>query len=99
MSTPSRLRGHAIECVHGNWIYADTREPTKVTYKTRPCGHCGQTYTREGHDACLGTLRGVMNACCGHGTDTHAYVQFWDGTGVYGSAAVGVMARLKRMEP
>lgn len=32
--------------------------------------------TIQGHDGCIGTLEGVMNACCGHGQDSCAYVQF-----------------------
>lgn len=41
------------------------------------CGHCGLDATPEGHDGCLGTLPGdVMNACCGHGNNDSAYIQF-----------------------
>jgi hypothetical protein len=38
----------------------------------RACGHCGSVATTEGHDACLGTLPGALNACCGHGTTREA---------------------------
>jgi len=40
------------------------------------CNHCNLDPTKEGHDACLGTLPNVMNACCGHGDVNLAYVQF-----------------------
>lgn len=40
------------------------------------CGHCKLARTIEGHDGCVGTLKNVMNACCGHGETKHAYVQF-----------------------
>ena len=40
------------------------------------CGHCGKKRTAHGHDGCVGTLKGVTNACCGHGEDRMAYVQF-----------------------
>lgn len=40
------------------------------------CGHCGLSRTVEGHDGCIGTLENVMNACCGHGEDRMAYIQF-----------------------
>lgn len=40
------------------------------------CGYCGKKRTTEGHDGCIGTLKGVMNACCGHGEVRMAYVQF-----------------------
>lgn len=33
----------------------------------------------EVYDACLGKLPGnIMNACCGHGRDEQAYIQFTD---------------------
>ena len=40
------------------------------------CDHCNMTRTKEGHDGCVGTLEGVMNACCGQGENATAYVQF-----------------------
>ena len=74
------LRGHKIEYDGNQWIYSDTGETTVDTWETRPCGHCNKYNTPEGHDACLGTIPGVMNACCGHGNINEAYVQFTDGT-------------------
>lgn len=45
------------------------------------CAKCGLLPTKEGHDGCIGLLpdNNVMNACCGHGNDDQAYVQFWSG--------------------
>lgn len=40
------------------------------------CKSCDRHPTKEGHDACLGELPGVANACCGHGDVEKAYVQF-----------------------
>ncbi|MCP4984845.1 MAG: hypothetical protein GY928_01910 [Colwellia sp.] len=40
------------------------------------CGHCNMNRTKKGHDGCIGELPNVRNACCGHGDDTCAYVQF-----------------------
>lgn len=40
------------------------------------CTHCNKSRTPEGHDGCIGTLEGIKNACCGHGFDNEAYVQF-----------------------
>lgn len=40
------------------------------------CNHCGLNRTKQGHDGCIGTLPNVMNACCGHGQNSVAYVQF-----------------------
>lgn len=77
MTPKSQLRGHQIIYIDGEWLYADTLEPT--VGNRRPCGKCGREETPEGHDACLGTMSGVMNACCGHGEDKTAYIQLEDG--------------------
>ena len=89
------LRGHEILLANGEWVYADTREPTAEKYTTRPCGKCGLPFTPEGHDGCLGTLPGVMNACCGHGCTESAYVQFWNGERLSGKAAINTMNAMK----
>lgn len=75
----NKLRGHLIELRDGAWVFRDTGEPTVGAWQGRPCGQCDQPNTDEGHDACLGTLPGVMNACCGHGDARSAYVQFPNG--------------------
>jgi hypothetical protein len=74
----SHFRGYEIELLEGQWIFSDTKKSVADTWQNRPCGHCGKHNTPEGHDACLGTLPGVINACCGHGHDK-AYVQFENG--------------------
>jgi hypothetical protein len=43
----------------------------------RPCAKCKAYPTKEGHDACLGTLPFVWNACCGHGDPKKAYIQWY----------------------
>jgi len=80
------LRGHEIVYQDDEWIFVDTKLPVSETWKDRPCGSCGLDNTPEGHDGCLGTLPGVMNACCGHGEPSHAYVQFEDGSTITGEA-------------
>lgn len=95
MSQKSMLRGHEIEFIQNQWVYSDTGEPTALTHKSRPCGRCGKHSTPEGHDACLGKLPGVSNACCGHGSDREAYVQFDTGARLSGSAAVVDFAGLR----
>lgn len=45
-------------------------------YSKEICGHCGLHRTKQGHDGCIGELDSVMNACCGHGETSAAYVQF-----------------------
>jgi hypothetical protein len=94
----SYLRGNEIEFVNGEWIYSDTKEPTIIEgrYNERPCGFCGLSNTKEGHDGCLGTLKGIMNACCGHGQTNEAYVQFLDKTCVHGEDAITILDVLKK---
>lgn len=69
------------------WRYEDNGEPVPETWRGRGCGHCGLQDTPEGHDGCLGTLPGVMNACCGHGDPEVAYVQFSPGDCLRGREA------------
>lgn len=85
-----KLRGHDIYYDGEVFRYVDNDEFTVETWKSRPCGFCGLSNTLEGHDGCLGTLPGVMNACCGHGEVKQAYVQFEDGAVVYGQEALGI---------
>ncbi len=90
----SKLRGHDIEYLNDEWIYSDTKKPTNKTWSDRPCGHCDKMPTPEGHDPCLGTLPGVMNACCGHGTANGAYIQYLDGSDIRGQEAIQEINRL-----
>ena len=52
-----------------------------IPYDGDTCLHCGLERTAEGHDGCLGIMKGgVMNACCGHGDRAEgAYIQYRDG--------------------
>ena len=93
MSSTSNLRGHPIFCRDGEWLYVDTSLP--IAGKDRPCGHCGKERTKEGHDGCLGTLPGVMNACCGHGVVNDAYVQFSPTKRVGHEEAIDAINRLR----
>jgi hypothetical protein len=78
MTARSNWRGRTIKRRNGQWVYADTGGP--VGRHQRSCGRCHKLPTAEGHDACLGTLAGVRNACCGHGVEAAAYVQLDDGS-------------------
>jgi len=93
MTARGILRGHDILFVGGRWVFGDTLEDTESTWKQRPCGRCGLYSTPEGHDACLGTLPGVTNACCGHGNAGAAYIQYGDGRYVQGQHAIGRMKK------
>ena len=92
----SKLRGCDIEFVNGQWIYCDTKKLTVDTWQDRSCGRCGKFLTKEGHDACLGTLPGIMNACCGHGDNRDAYVQFLDEFSIHGKDAITILGILKK---
>ena len=61
------------------------------------CAKCGKEPTPEGHDGCIGMLtnNAVMNACCGHGQDNLAYVQFWDKPKISGQEAISYINRNK----
>lgn len=90
---PNHWRGNPIYWDGEVWRYKDNGSCVRAV--DRPCGACGQERTTEGHDPCLGTLPRVMNACCGHGNDREAYVQFESGRRVSGPAAVTAFAGLK----
>lgn len=64
------------------------------------CDKCGKPPSKEGHDGCLGTLLGnIMNACCGHGKDSQAYIQYWDRSGIEGEEAITEQKRLSDLAP
>ncbi len=89
--TSDMHRGHRVL-----WLYADTRQPVAET-PNRDCGFCGLTNTSEGHDGCLGTLPGVINACCGHGQPHQAFVQYDnEGGTIFGERALAAIGELKR---
>ena len=80
-------RGHPIEeRADGSWVYEDGT--LVADDPDRSCGRCGRPNTTDGHDACLGELPGVVNACCGHGNSRNAYVVFTDGVRLAGEAAL-----------
>ena len=93
-----KFRGHEIEESGEGLVYKDTKESVPKTWMDRPCGYCGKENTPEGHDGCLGTLPGVMNACCGHGEQEDAYVQFLDGKSIHGKNALQIMGLIKASE-
>lgn len=84
MTVRGKWRGHTIEAPDVAWVYSDTGKP--VAGSKRECGRCHRPPTAGDHDACLGELPGVMNACCGHGTIDDAYVQLNDKSILRGNA-------------
>lgn len=74
-----KFRGHNIEETDKDiWVFSDNKEPVAPTWEKRPCGHCGLMNTTEGYDGCIGHIDGALNACCGHGIKSAAYIQFQD---------------------
>ena len=91
----SNFRGHEIEWRGTNFYYVDSGKLVKNNWYKIPCGNCDKFLTEDGHDGCLGTLPGVMNACCGHGDVEEAYIQFLDGNTISGESAVIILEELK----
>ncbi len=89
-------RGHKIRIKSDIWIYCDTMESVEL-FKNRNCGKCKNKQTEEGHDPCLGTLKYVMNACCGHGEIREAYIQFLNRFCIQGTSALLVANILKKL--
>jgi hypothetical protein len=52
-----------------------------------PCVRCGKMPTEDGHDQCLGTLPGVVAACCGHGVE-EGYILFENGIIIRGNFVI-----------
>jgi hypothetical protein len=93
MTVRSTWRGHVILITGEECQFEDTGEATVGS--NRPCGRCGKHPTAEGHDGCLGTLPAVMNACCGHGEVSGAYVQMPDGAYFQGQDALDLIDKLR----
>lgn len=90
-----QLRGHPMyqDIGSGEYRYSDNGLPVAVN--PRACGKCRQPNRADGHDACIGKLPGVMNACCGHGETAVAYVQYSDGSRISEEEALKKMADMK----
>ncbi len=106
----SKLNSHDVEIRDGVWVYSETGIGVHdKTLEYTPelsgsgqfgvCRNCKKTPTKEGHDGCLGTLvdhnnGGIMNACCGHGKEELAYIQYWDQTRISGEEAANKQKQL-----
>lgn len=101
MSATGYGHGHKIIWDEGQqkWLYQDNGLPTNETWRDRPCGHCSKPPTNEGHDGCLGTLPNVRNACCGHGVDGDAYIEYWDRRIIRGRKAKDEQRRIIALKP
>ena len=90
----SKHRGHEIQEKNGIWFYCNNNIPVE-SIKNISCGYCNKPNTKEGHDACLGELPGLMNACCGHGNIDEMYIQFLNGICIRGKEAFLIIKKLK----
>ena len=91
----SYSNGHDIYWDGYNWRYEDTNE---IISHNRKCPRCNQLPTEQGHDSCLGELKGVKFACCGHGIIDRCYITFDDGKVIRGIEAVKYINNLKVVE-
>lgn len=92
----SKHRGHEITYIGNDWYYKHRNEKVVFVRDKVPCIHCEKIPTVFGEDACIGSLIGVMNACCGHGEEEEAYIQFLDEETIRGKDAIIIMNVLKK---
>ncbi len=99
MSAHGFNRGHRIvfDATVDVWRYADTLQAVPENPHRR-CGCCALANRPDGHDACLGAVIGVANACCGHGAEDNAYVAFDDGKRIGGRRALEALSALPRKD-
>lgn len=64
-------RGHGLFYTD-KWYYLTDGS---IFDNSKACKKCGHHPTKEDHDYCLGTLKGVKHACCGHGVK-NGYIIF-----------------------
>lgn len=97
MTAQSKLNGHEVIIINDEWLYKDDKTPT--VNNDRACGNCNKEKIIDGfeeYDGCIGKLSGnVMNACCGHGDEDDAYVQFNDESRISGAEAIEFMNKQK----
>lgn len=100
MTAKAKVLGHEIHHDGKCWRLSSTGEKLYTPElasggQTLRCIKCLKMPTPEGHDGCLGTLPGnVMNACCGHGDDRLAYIQWDDGLRIGAGDAIAEQKRL-----
>jgi hypothetical protein len=62
----SYSRGHKIYYDGIKWRFVDNNE---IDNSVRECRRCGRKPTKDGYDACIGHIKNVTSACCGHGVE------------------------------
>ena len=73
MTAKSHKRGHEIyyDKTSGTWRYV--KEDISILLFNKRCVRCEKLPAKD-HDACLGDLAGVTDACCGHGVKEPYFV-------------------------
>ena len=95
MTATGYHRGHAMR-IRGRCVAGTQRRACWCqTTRSQRAGTAESRLHRKRHDGCLGTLPGVVNACCGHGTDGEAYVSLDDGRRLAGLDALGWIDRAR----
>jgi len=85
ISGRSYWRGHSIIWLKNEqkWVFENDHSDIMANGgEIRPCVKCGKIFNGSNKgkpDACIGTLPGVDNACCGHGIISDAYIRFTNG--------------------
>lgn len=95
MKRKNEFKGHEIKLVNNEWFFINSSKSVKDNWRKISCGVCGEKSTKEGHDNCIGTLPGVVNACCGHGQTDEAYVMFSNGFILRSNSALNVISNFK----
>lgn len=73
MTAKAYSYGNEIIFIDDEWRYPDNLEI--INNNPRSCPKCSKLPTPKGHDACLGELPGIREACCGHGIK-YSYIVF-----------------------
>ncbi len=75
-----------VQCLDCSLVY----EPTG--WRRRRCNHCGMEWGETLIDPCIGRpIKGVSEACCGHGVPGNAYIIFDDGRRLGGFERESIM--------
>ena len=87
MAATGFIRGHEVFYDGDDWYYKDTKQLASLFQQSqRACWLCEEVpvrctepecddYWQGFHDPCIGHVKGVMSACCGHGRKNPYWVE------------------------
>lgn len=88
------VRGHMVIAKGRKFTWADNG---RAAIYDRPCIKCGlKAVNDKAPDPCIGYLKGVKFACCGHGIEGQAYVAFADGRVIRDEKALEYFETVKK---